>query len=352
MGVSMSTGGVVRNRHRRGLPGRPTPRNHSQREGLIKWAKAYWLAFSLTALGLMVGAAGFFVGRSSVHFGGDLGKALLTLGSGLILSGAVKVLLDQYQEQQRRRDDDHALRERLLADLRDVYDRMERARLMVTAHKSGNTYFKHMKDLIGCEAVLLKFKRTLDVRGDSTKDVDPKSVCVPNVLGYLRALRDEYATNYMRVAECQRYDDEVTRRDLTKLVAEDAPLESILSAASHCTWDLLQDPKHCPVLHDMIGCGKQYTGRFLRPLNTVAEQLAGTTGSSRPLDEGLDHRVDGIARTIRSKLPGAVQPVQLRAEEEPAPAACPLSARSWPDERSPVRMGVSGVAGISPSFQP
>ena len=118
---------------------------------------------------------------------------------------------------------------------------------------------------------------------------------------------------------------------MTKLVAEDAPSDSILSAASHRAWDLLQDPKHCPVLHDMTWCGKQYTGRFLRPLNTVAEQLARTMGSSRPLDEGLDHRIDGIARTIRSDLQAVVQQVRLRPEEEPArcrmPAFGPIMAR-------------------------
>lgn len=66
------------------------------------------------------GAAGFILGRSSVHFGRELGQALLTLGSGFIFSGAVKVLLDQYQETQKKELEAHEVRERLLGDLRDV----------------------------------------------------------------------------------------------------------------------------------------------------------------------------------------------------------------------------------------
>jgi len=93
----------------------------------------------------------------------------------------------------------------------------------------------------------------------------------------------------------------------------------------------------------MVGAAGFVVGRssvkFGGNLNTLAEQLARTTGSSRPLDVGLDHRIDGIAKTIRSELQAAVQPVRLRTGEEPAGAACPLTAKP-------------SVINLSPHTQP
>jgi CHASE3 domain sensor protein len=78
----------------------------------------------------------------------------------------------------------------------------------------------------------------------------------------------------------------------------------------------------------MIGCGEQYTDEFLRPLNTLAEQLAGTTGSARPLEAGFDQRINEMANNVESRLRASAQPAQLRRdEEEPAAAACLPSAQ-------------------------
>jgi hypothetical protein len=217
VGVPMSGGGGVRHSRRR------VPSHNSPLEHLLAWVKPYSLAFAMAGLGVMVGAGGVvlgsnFNGESSPSFWVELAKALLSLGTGLILGGALKALLDAYQGKRKQREEDYELRERLLGDLRDVYDRMERARLMISAYKSGNDYFDHMRELIGCQAMLLKFKRAVDIRGDSTKDVDPHSVYLSKTIGYLRALQNEYARNYMSVAECQRYDDKITDGQLSELV--------------------------------------------------------------------------------------------------------------------------------------
>jgi hypothetical protein len=54
------------------------------------------------------------------HFGPEAAKAVVTLGIGLILGGALKVLLDTYQNELKQREEEHELRERLLAPISEM----------------------------------------------------------------------------------------------------------------------------------------------------------------------------------------------------------------------------------------
>ena len=100
------------------------------------------------------------------------------------------------------------MRERLLADLRLVHDRSESARLLIAAHRSAKTYGEQMRGLIACEVVLLKVKRTLDLAPSERHEKESR--CLADMLGYLRALSDEYRAEYKKVADCQRYDEALT----------------------------------------------------------------------------------------------------------------------------------------------
>jgi hypothetical protein len=285
-----------------------------------KPTRAYSLAIGLFAAGLVVGGLGAILGFQSDNqplpqFGLELAKAALTLGTGLILGGAVKVMLDRYQEALKERQEDHELRERLLADLRDVHDRTESARLMVNAHRSAKAYGEQMRDLI-CQVTLLKIKRTLDLRPGSTRDVDPDAVCLGDMIGYLRAMQDEYASNYSLLADCARYDETVTRQRLNELAQADKPFKPGAIAASHHAWSLMSDPTKFPVLDDLSTCGELYTARFRQPLNTLAAQLLKT--ESPPLDTQLDGRVNGVAHEIEAICAAARRPVQTLADGEAA----------------------------------
>jgi hypothetical protein len=67
----------------------------------------------------------------------------------------LKVLLDTYQNELKQRAEEHELRERLLADLRDVHDRVENARLMIPADKSTVSYAEQMQALAVGEATVV-----------------------------------------------------------------------------------------------------------------------------------------------------------------------------------------------------
>src|SRR3954447_26273749 len=88
----------------------------------------YGLAAILTCIGVAVCATGVLIGvpldaQNPNKFDLELAKALLTLGTGLILGGAVKVLLDQFQYAQKTREEEQA---RWASELAEEQARHER----------------------------------------------------------------------------------------------------------------------------------------------------------------------------------------------------------------------------------
>jgi hypothetical protein len=275
--------------------------------------KRYRLAVWLFCVGVIVFAGAAVLGSCFAHrllpgFGLEVAKSLLALGTGLILGGALKALLDLYQESGKEQKEAHELSERLLGDLRDVYNRTEQARLTIKAHQSASAYGEQMQILIGCEAALLKFKRSLELRlaGKARQAVDPDGECLLDVIGYLRALQKEYTDNYKDVEECQRYDLAVNQLRISELTAGDKPFDASQIGTSGRTWSLLQRPEQFPVLRNLIGCGEQYNERFAKPLYELAAQVLVATGRESNLDTGFDvaefdRRVEARAGKITEK---------------------------------------------------
>jgi hypothetical protein len=281
---------------------------------LREWPKRYGFAFVLFALGVGLFMAGAVFGlhaarNPSVPFDLDLARDTVTLGSGFILGGALKALLDSYREAQKEQVEAHELRERLLGDIRDVYDQAERARLMIKAR--GSAYGEQMQVLIGCQAKLLKLKRSVELRWNVLNHIDPNGMRLRCMIGYLRALQNEYEKNYQRVLDCERYDEEMMRCRLTELVAAGTPPgSSNADVISHHTRALLNDKREFPVLYDLIKCDKQYNQNFAQPLHDLAAALLMTTDSCRQLDAEFDKHVDDAADSILGDL--------LHARQQPS----------------------------------
>ena len=218
---------------------------------VLQWVKKLGLEGVLAAIGIMslVGGAVLlanFVEEPYLHFATELGKTALALGTGLILGGALKIMLDRYHETVAKKQKAHELRERLLADLRDVHDRAEAARLM-HADMSGDTYRQHVRELIRCQVVLLKVKRSLDLPAVETHDVDPGRVLLAKLIGYLRVLQDEF-----------------TRNDAQS-----------------------------PLLQDLTTGANIYKERFRKPLYELSRQLLGD-GTAEPNEGDFDICVERV----------------------------------------------------------
>jgi hypothetical protein len=205
-----------------------------------KALKAAKLLILFVALGLAVGVLAAYMNTlcHNSGFGSSCSSALMTLATGLIISGALKLLLDSYQDSKKERDEQHELRERLLEEMRDVYLRVERARLMIKAHNSAKAYNHQMSQLIGCQATLLRVRRTLNLRLDD-KNAQKNKYCFADIIGYLRALQNEFESNYNEIA------DSKNSCAVTKL----------------------------PVVHDLTGCGDHFRFMLVGPLGVLAARI-------------------------------------------------------------------------------
>lgn len=270
-----------------------------RRGAVWKALKSAKLLILFVAVGLVVGGVGVFVGLKShgSGFGSNFANSMLALSSGLILGGGVKLLLDSFQESQKKRHEQRELRERLITELRDAYLRTDHARLMVSAHKSAEAYAEQMSELIGCQAVLLSVKRSLDL-GLDEKDSKRNEEWFADIVGYLRALQNEFAANYNNIA------------------------------ASQNAWDLMSQQTKLPVFYDLTRCGERFNGRLVAPLNALVASLlekdiptlakgVGERAKGIPeLDKHFDYLVEKTAGKIQSVCAEAVREPEARSDQE------------------------------------
>lgn len=265
----------------------------SDRRGAVwKALKSAKLLILFVAVGLVVGGLGVFIGMKShgAGFGSNFANSMLALSSGLILGGGVKLLLDSFQESQKKRHEQRELREHLLNNLRGVYLRTAHARLIVSAYKSAEAYAEQMSELIGCQAVLLSVKRSLDL-GLDEKDSKRNEEYFADIVGYLRALQHEFAANYNDIA------------------------------ASKNAWDLMSQQTKLPVLYDLTTCGERFNGRLVGPLNALVASLL--EKDIPTLAKGVGERAKGIPELdqdfdcLVEMTAGKIQSVCAEAVREP-----------------------------------
>lgn len=274
-----------------------------RRSSVIMWTKSYGLALVLAAVGVLLLGIGIGLGSAFIHrqphFGVDIARAALTLGSGLILGGAVKAALDHYQQSQASLEQDRESRRQLVEDLRDIHERTECARQMIQAHRSADAYAAQMSVLIDCQVRLLKVENTMDLlRGNGA---DPRDASLTSMMRYLRELQEEFANNYSGLDDYQRYDRAVFRLQLTRLAADDADLESSDIASSHHTWELMRNRQRFPVLNDLLDCGERYVDEFRRPLHDLIKELWKARGA-KPNTPFLVQVVQNVEPTVNKTV--------------------------------------------------
>ena len=128
-----------------------------------------WYAIGLAAV---AGSVGIMVGFEAPK---DLQKALFTGSVGLIFGGlltaVVKLLVEDHERKRGALADQAEFTSNVLSDLKSVYDRVERSRIVIAAHQSTSTYGKEMRDLIDSRVQLRNVIRALagETRGFGDK---------------------------------------------------------------------------------------------------------------------------------------------------------------------------------------
>lgn len=198
-----------------------------------------------------------YVGAATLFFGGFLG-------------GMLKVLLDDVVAAKRRREDAAGFVANVLADLKSVYDRVARAKILIPAHKSAKRYNEEMLELIGARVQLRNVTRALERRAEGVDEKTREKVTcwVKQMEEYLETLTSEFRDNYKPLSDKQR-GYEARADKLVKDFAE-SETDSQPPKLPAVVWDSIST---LPLFSDFIGEGNAYKTNFEKPLDDSSELL-------------------------------------------------------------------------------
>lgn len=205
----------------------------------------------------------------------ELRKILFTGGVTLLFvgffGGMVKLLFDQLAATTRLRDDAASFVTNVLSDLKNVYDRVARARILIPAHKSAKTYGEEMRGLIDARVQLRNVIRALERRADGIKEearIEVTRRVKEQMEKYLETLTFEFRDNYKRLSDAQR-GYEARADAMVKAFAAGSDLGQPPALPSF-VWEQIA---RLPVLADFIGDGTLYRKGFEEPLDDASELL-------------------------------------------------------------------------------
>lgn len=181
-------------------------------------AKAIAIAACVSLVGLLIASRA----DPNSELQKQVTSASLALLFGACFGGIVKMLLDQTVAEKRRRDDAAVFVINVLADLKKVYDHVERARLPIPAHQSAKTYGDEKREDVTTGVVQLRNViralqgRVAGVPVGLQERVRPQ---VEMMKDYLIELTDDFRAEYKPLADVQRFHESRAEK-LAKAFAE------------------------------------------------------------------------------------------------------------------------------------
>ena len=275
----------------------------------------------------------------------ELRKALYGGAVGLVfaglLGGVVKLLLDESTKATQRREDAANFVRNLLADLKSVYDRVGRARILIAAHQSASTYGSEMRDLIDARVKLRNIARALigGAAGLSPQASATLGRDVKRMEQYLERLLEEFSDRYRGISELQSaYEKRVEARNKAFATSsDDEPGES-----PNLPWRRIVD---LPLLRDFLEQKRGlYFSDFEAPLDDASAVLRGELSRILGFRKGRSDAVASVAggrgEGGTSKVPAdaVVDRDPVAAGDRPLAAVPPrtaLGGRPSPGETSP-----------------
>jgi hypothetical protein len=233
-------------------------------EKIAKWTRDHPVVSSLALVAVSVCIAVLIASQLTGKPRETLESAAIALVFVALIGGLVKIFLDDFQRAREKRTEQARFVAAMLADLKSVYDRVERARIVISAHKSAKTYGDEMRDLIDARVQLRNVERALEAgtSGISHEREEGIRSSVQAMEQYLATLTDEFESQYKEISDEQRvHEARVTK--LLKAVDDSTELPG------NRPWEEIQRLDH---LSDFIA-GGGYQQRFLDHLDEASRQL-------------------------------------------------------------------------------
>jgi hypothetical protein len=175
--------------------------------------------------------------------------ASVTLLSAGLFAGILKSLLDGVALVQKRKDETFAFVSHVLGEIKAVHDRVDRARIVLSAHKSVKTYGEEIRALIESLVRLRNVTRSLGTAYDVTAETrTATTTAADSMKRYLKSLIDEFGANYLTFSLAQSIYEEKKKKAIEAYVAK--PTEVPPPTGEDSPWEALK--KACDVLCDLI----------------------------------------------------------------------------------------------------
>lgn len=248
-------------------------------ERIAKWTRNHPVVSSVTLVAVSVGVALLVASQLTGKSRETLQSAAIALVFVALIGGLVKIFLDDFQRgREERAEQARTLAARLaeeraeqarflsamLADLKAVYDRVERARIVLSAHRSARTYGDEMRDLIDARVQLLNVERALEAGTSGITPGREEGVrsAVATMEQYLAKLTEEFQSEYKEISDAQRVHEARVKK-----ILDDVNYSTTLP--ENKPWEKLQKLEG---LSDFIA-GRGYAQEFVHHLDEASRLL-------------------------------------------------------------------------------
>jgi len=177
----------------------------------------------------------------------DMGKTGASLSLITVIGGLVQWILKDRELSNQKKEEKITFYRNVLNDLKVVYDKVERARLLIEAHRTAKTYGEQMRELIGGVVNLHNIKRALNPEFPKLAEELRPSINAMN--SFIKDLLNEYRDNYKHISVLQQIDEQQKKRLIEEQGdKEDSELsqEEIPSRA----WEEIRDLPYLKALRD------------------------------------------------------------------------------------------------------
>ena len=206
-----------------------------------------------------------------------LGKTGVTLSLISVVGGLVQWILKNRELEKQKEEELLQFYKNLLSDFKAVYDKVERARLLIQANQTAKTYGEQMKELISCVVILHNIKRALNPEFPILQVELKESINKMN--HFFKELLKEYRENYKRIAVFQLKDEtqknEIIKKEIQKNQREDTDYsKGLLNEIPKSAWEEIEKlEKLKPMTDDSEDIFKIYEEKFLTHYDNVSEIL-------------------------------------------------------------------------------
>ena len=244
----------------------------SDRTPFKRWQ--YIAMAALVLLGVAVGGVVWYSFKdSNKDVANAFGGGALTLFFGTLLGGIVSLLVAELHRVRVHRAASVEYITNILADLKAVYDKVDRGRTLIAAHQSAKTYGDEMRNFIEARVKLLQVVRALkfDQRGSAVQPAVESSV--KSMEGYLPLLIEEFTDRYKDISRAQSVY-EARMASLRRVIEQGPPGEkSVPEPPANEPWDRIAALEQVQDFLKPAGASSGYRNQFLTPLDSASSAL-------------------------------------------------------------------------------